>query len=104
MKYVIKRHFVSFKEKIEAFLSNFRYLDLLGYQITDKTLKYLFHTFAAPIKPMMDKNIDILPEMIIIYADDMYKLFRNSTSMNDLSIKVQTPIAKMAIPPTYFNT
>ena len=53
---------------------------------------------------MMDKNIDILPEMIIIYADDMYKLFRNSTSMNDLSIKVQIPIAKMAIPPTYFNT
>ena len=65
--------------------------------------KYFIHTFAAPIKPMIDMNIDILPEMIIIYADDMNKLFRNNTSMNDLSIKVQTPITKMAIPPICFK-
>ena len=49
---------------------------------------------------MIDMNIDILPDMIIIYADDINKLFRNSTSMNDLSSKVQIPITKMAIPPT----
>ena len=42
--------------------------------------------------------------MIIIYADDINKLFRNSTSMNDLSSKVQIPITKMAIPPTYIKT
>ena len=52
---------------------------------------------------MMDKNVEILPEIIIIYADDMNKLFRNSTSMNDLSNNVQTPITRMAIPPTYIK-
>ena len=65
----------------------------------DLLKEYVVHTFAAPIKPMIDMNIDILPDMIIIYADDINKLFRNNTSMNDLSIKVQTPITKMAIPP-----